>query len=63
MYKGRHFSVAIFTVSSQALSILIEKDLREFRNISVKFACALFCAFHLETSSFFGKSFPLYSYF
>jgi hypothetical protein len=33
-------------------SLLIEKDLCECQNVSVKFLCALlvFCAFHPETS-------------
>ena len=41
--------------------LLIEKDLHECRNVSVKFTCVLFCAFCLETTSliFFGK-FPLF---
>ena len=45
-------------------ALLINKDLCECQNVSVKFPCAFFiCVFHSETSSFFGRVSPFYSYF
>ena len=41
-----------------ALFLLIKKDLREYRNVSLSF-CVFICAFHLESSLFFDE-FPLF---
>ena len=41
-------------------SPLIEEDLRECRNLSVKFACGLSCAICVGPFQFCGNSFPFY---
>ena len=41
-----------------SLCFMIEIELLECWNISVMFPYALFCTFHVETSSFFQQEFP-----
>ena len=40
-------------IAATMCSLQIEKDLNAFWNISIRFPCALFFVFHMETSSFY----------
>ena len=46
-----HMALSLLSVS-YIYSLLIEKDLHEYCNVSVKFPC-VYLSFHLEISSFF----------
>ena len=51
---GSYSKLSHSTVCSHTSSHLIEKVLHEFWNVSFKFLCAHFCAFHLETLHFYS---------
>ena len=60
--EGNCHMCHLFYVFTYIYSLLTEKDLFECWNVSVKFFMCI-CAFHPDTSLFFSKGSPFYSYF